>query len=820
MKNKKMYVYLLSGLIPLIIFFIAALLVGYLPLGKYLLNIYDSFVQYSGIVLEYKNMLLHGNIFYSWNAGLGFNFFGTMTYYLASPLNLLCIFTNTQNYPYFVSIMTYLRVFLLGISMCFYLDKRGTKKMYIILFSTIYALMGFTSTYYYNYLWIDSIIALPLVIHGLDKLIGGKSPKFYIFSLAITIILNYYIGYMICIFSLIYFIYRAVIEKVDKNIIKTFIISSILSGLMASIVIVPSFFALLTGKSSLYNKMKYAGITENAKVFFYTLTSGAYAWGDQSYGPAQVYTSILVLVLSIYYFFNKNFSKREKLATFMFLLFFYLSFSIKALNFAWQFFQQPIWWNSRFSFTFSFFMIITSIKTLESIDKTNFKISKKIIIFLIFTVLFILGKLMKTSYGGGDEIYTYIFLGFTILLFGEMMFLLDKKIFLPIIISFTFLDLSLNTFNSLKENNRGHSVLEYAELKKNLPNTIEKLNRENDNNFYRFEMLNYYTANDGMYFNYHGINYSNSARNNKVIEMLKLLGINNIDNVHVTMRRFDPVFLSLFNIKYIYGSVPYFNSIDEGLSENPYPLSIAFATNSDIKNLSLSKNEFKNKNNIVSSLIGENLTLYKKITSDKFITSENVIKEDNYFILKEDVNNGEVTYSFVSDNNYLLIPSELNAVIFKNDEQIPFNDVYIELKKGDNVSITYKIYRKTKNKEVYSYLLDLNEYENAMKKLSKDLMTARVYENGHILEGYIDVENNDYLFTTIEYESGMKIYVDGKEVKPDVIMNALVGFQIDEGHHTIVIDYTPKGFILGVCISGISFMLSFIVYKPKKRQYN
>ena len=76
MKNKKTLIYLLSGLIPTLIFFVCSIIVGYIPFGDEMINVYDSFTQYPGMLLEYARLLKIGNIFYSWNAGLGFNFFG------------------------------------------------------------------------------------------------------------------------------------------------------------------------------------------------------------------------------------------------------------------------------------------------------------------------------------------------------------------------------------------------------------------------------------------------------------------------------------------------------------------------------------------------------------------------------------------------------------------------------------------------------------------------------------------------------------------------------------------------------------------------
>ena len=820
--KKKFLIYLLSGIIPLTIFLLCTIVNDLLPFGKSLLNIYDSFTQYSGISLEFKNLLHHGNIFYSWNAGLGFNFLGAFFYYMASPLNLLCLLADTKNYPYFISIMTLLRIVLLGLSMCFYLTKRGTKPIYIVIFSTIYALMGFTATYYYNFLWIDSIIMLPLVIHGLDNLIEEKQPTFYIFSLTLTIYINFYIGYMICAFSLIYFIYRIILLDNKKGKIKTFITSSLLAGLMSSFVILPTFFALSTGKIDLYQNMNYSGLSRNGLTLFHSLMSGQYQWGDQIKGPAQIYSSILVVVLNIMYFFNDKFTKKEKITTFCVLLFFYLSLTINALNYAWQMFQSPIWWNSRFSFVISFFLIIISLKSLENIDKVNLKNSKRIIISMIFIVLILVGFYFKQKdpYTTKTEIYTYIFLVFSIFMFFEFLFIVDKKYFFTLVVFTTLLDVSINTYNSLKQNNRGNYVYYKQTLKEELPKYIDKLNKENKYEFYRMEIINNYTSDDGLYFNYHGIRYFNSVRNNNVLNMLLKLGVSVKDKCFISFKEFDPVFLSLFNVKYLLGKVPYFIERENDLNENPYPLSLGYIVDSDIKNLTFKnkKDTTGNLNKLVSTMLGKNVNLYKRIDYKNFTYDDKIELKDGNYNLKKGNEYGLVTYTFNSDKEYLIIPGKLTSEITINNEYKTKDDVYIKIQKGDKVKVSYKIYIKTSNNKVYLNLLDMDEYRACMKALSNDLMHAKTYKNGHILEGKITVsDDNGYLFTSIEHEEGMRVYLDGLEIKPDIILDSLIGFDISKGKHTIKIDYIPKGLKVGLTISILSLLITvFYLQKHKK----
>ena len=818
-KKKKILIYFLSGLVPLTIFFVCAWINGYLPFGEEMLNAYDSFTQYSGMLLEYGRMLRSGNLFYSFGAGLGFNFLGTITYYGASPLNLFSLFASPSSYPYFIAVMTYLRVFLLGISMCFYLSHTKTKPLYTVMFSTIFALMGYVSSYYYNFLWIDSIIMLPLVIYGLDKIIENKKPTFYIVSLTITILINYYIGYMICIFSLVYFIYKIICSdsKDKKIIIKTFIISSILCGLMSLVVILPSYFALKTGKAELFQKVDYSGVNSNSVTFLYTFMSGTFQTGDQSYGPAQVYSSIMVFVLTIFYFFNTKFSKKEKIATAGVIGFMYLSFVVNVLNFAWQFFQRPIWWQSRFSFVFSFFIIILAHRTLMNIDKCKIKTSIRILLTIGIGLLIAGGAYYKLSHSNTVEVYTYFYLFLSALIFIEMMFLIDKKYYFILIVLFTGLDLTVNCYNGLKTNYRGKSITNYVSMRENLPDTIDKLDKENEY-FYRFELMDDYTSDDGLYFGFNGINYFNSVRNIKIVKLMDALGLSVSDQCHFILKTFNPVILSTLNIKYLYGKLDYFKNIEPLVYENPYPLSIGFIADKDIKDLKLSsENTDDNINNYLDALYGEDLELYEEVGFDEFVLNDAKYDSKDK---KVNLENGSVTakYEFTSDGHYLLMPSDdLGETIKVNDKDYVGVNYYPEINKGDKVTIIYNIYTSTEASKIQFKLLDLDVYEKAMKKLSTNMLKAKTNVNNHILEGTIDVTGEEtYLFTSVEYEEGMKVYVDDKEVQPDILLGSLIGLNLSEGKHSIIIDYTPKGFKTGLIVSSISLVITCCYLQKKK----
>ena len=87
---------------------------------------------------------------------------------------------------------------------------------------------------------------------------------------------------------------------------------------------------------------------------------------------------------------------------------------------------------------------------------------------------------------------------------------------------------------------------------------------------------------------------------------------------------------------------------------------------------------------------------------------------------------------------------------------------------------------------------------------SKDLFTTN--ENGTIT-----VSEDKTLFTTISYDDGWSIYVDGKKVKTKKVLNAFLSCDIKRGTHDIKMIYYPKKMKEGLIVSMISLVI-FIMY--------
>ena len=83
----------------------------------------------------------------------------------------------------------------------------------MVIFSTFYALCGWAVGYYFNTIWLDTFAIFPLVVSGINKVVKKNEFRLYIISLASAIIANYYIGLMVCFFTVFYFFVQCIVNK-------------------------------------------------------------------------------------------------------------------------------------------------------------------------------------------------------------------------------------------------------------------------------------------------------------------------------------------------------------------------------------------------------------------------------------------------------------------------------------------------------------------------------------------------------------------------------------------------------------------------------
>lgn len=92
-------------------------------------------------------------------------------------------------------------------------------------------------------------------------------------------------------------------------------------------------------------------------------------------------------------------------------------------------------------------------------------------------------------------------------------------------------------------------------------------------------------------------------------------------------------------------------------------------------------------------------------------------------------------------------------------------------------------------------------------------------QSNAILEGTVNVKENGYFVTSIPYQDGFEVTVDGKPVDYEMVDTAFIGFPIDKGMHHVVIGYQMPGKKLGIMISVLG-LICCLILKLKKYYFH
>ena len=918
LKFKENYIYIFSFIVPIMLMVVIYALIGIYPVGDKTIVNSDMYLQYVGFLGHIKDVLKgEANLFYSFSKSLGGNTVGLFVYYMSSPLNLIIGLFPKAYIAETIVVITLIKIGLSSLTFTIYLIQSFKKKdINVIMFSLCYSFMAYNINFQLNIMWLDGVVLLPLVILGIDKLINENKCKLYVISLFIAIVSNYYIGYMICIFSGLYFIYKLISNnKVELKKLGIFICASILSVALSAFVLIPTVLSLSSGKAKFRLFQELPKLMMSLDEVIAQLFIGNYSLGQIMGNYPNIYCGVIITVLGILYFLNKNISRKERILSGIFMFVLLLSIFISTLVLIWHGFDYPVGFAYRFSFLISFLGIVLAYKEFisgENISKLKIAIIillgvgctgyilygdyeglskwKILLTFLFFVVYIILIKLANWSNFNKDEKWNFSLSVYQWLckivkfyrctegnvrcvnkpidyskcgkVDNNRKKLRDvKKIKLEqiiniLIVTIVFIELSINAYSCLKLKSYVSRVRIYNYINEMQP-IVDEL-KENMNNFYRMEEVFANTYDDPMLLNYYGITHSSSANDRNTRKFMANMGFKT-SSIFEKYNRGSLISIdSLLGVKYQIASKKsenfsdnhyteneyYKKVLEEGdyiVYENPFALPIAFMVNDNLKDVdTLDVNTFELNNRLLSSMVNTKKVINKSLNV-KEIISENLIST---------INNGEVCYermdkqkassiTFIveaEDNNpvYMFLKSNAyeSGTVSSNQVRVSINGVrkftafdsrnynveYIgAFNKGEDIIIEINLNsNKLYLKELQIYSCDVDEFEEVYNNLKENIISDTDYRDGYV-KGKISVtEDKTLIYTSIPYDEGWTVKIDGKKVEYVKILDGLIGVDVDteefsQGEHVIELKYKVPGLMEGIIISFLA-LVSWMAY--------
>jgi uncharacterized membrane protein YfhO len=853
---------ILSGLIPGIIMLAYFIYRKFAPFGTSSLLTVDMGQQYVAFYEYFRSTLLvhPGQFFYSFSNGIGGDMFGTWTYYLLSPTNLILLFFKKESVTTGILVITVLKYILAGVSSAFYLKhlnrRLATKpaRASVIGFATAYSLMAFSIANQLNLFWLDAPILLPLIILGLDHLIDHDRIKFFVIAMSAMVIINYYFAYMIGIFTLMYFIWKT--TRFTRAKIFNFIKAWLYVLVFSAVTWMPTLWALIHGKAK-YTENQVQWHFEYAPLKMLTkLIPGTFSFKQMSDGLPNIYIGMFVLMAFIAYFFNREIKLRQRLGALVITAIFLLSFCFPPLDLLWHAMQFPWWYPYRFSFIFSFWMIILAFEGLLHPFKSNLLkpiISGMIVMTAIaYTSMKYLPKISNYMTSNQIEFGIIIFIAAVLFWVG-----LQAKVFnpvlIPVLVAFMALDASINAIWSLNR----ISYVSQSEFAKYSAAARKASNLIQTNEFTRIGTNYARTKNDAIQIGYNGGASFNSNLETNMLDAMTALGqpttSGNVSYMNGTL-----VSDALLNFKYWtlvdsqaqnspfltktvrhdvieryhqQASSQYANSY-----RNPTALALGMTVKNPINNQIKTTDPLHYQSSLMQQISGNQNTLFTDITKQARIYFSNVTSTTaikNGILTKQKLNkSASITLEFEPQNNnpiYLTTGSSMshdNADIFVNNNRLTEDIDYehpvvlsaADHAKGQTIRIQIVLKKQT------LLLSDLSVTELNYSNFKRDYRQANtnsltnVKAAGNVVTGDLKVNQKPYLFTSIPYSPGWHLKVDGKSVKTTKMGNYFLGSatKLTKGTHQIKLTYLPPFFTLGASITLLGLLILILSRFRKK----
>lgn len=832
------------------------------PFGDTTVLRMDLYHQYGPLFVEFYDRVTHFKSFlYSWESGGGSSFLGNYFNYLSSPLSFLIFLFDRNQIGYVITTLVIVKSVLSAGTFTYFLKKSfGAHSYASACFGVFYAFSGYFLAYYWNIMWIDGMIWLPLVALGIEKIINCGKCRTYILSLSILLFSSYYIGYMTCIFSVLYFFVYFIANKEfsDKieiysgkqkplkaffnnrfvrSVVK-FGLSSLFVGMLCACFLIPVYFILqscsATSDSFPSSVEQNFNLIDMLSSHLMGLETTIRSSGDDVL--PNIYCGILPALLLPLYLINNKIGLKEKAAYVVMLLFLIISFDCSVLDFLWHAMHMPNDLPFRYSFIYVFILLTMSFKGLMNFKGVQYRDIMITGIAFIFLVLYF--QKNPTNKISGFTIYSSLIF---IMVWTLVLLVIKKENFSKFVIGVT---IACMTFcEVIVGDSKSYLFTQdqapYVEKMDTMDEAVSYI-KDKDDGFYRTELTYLNTRMDPCIYNYNGMSaFSSMAYENYSQTQYSLGMFGNRINSY-TYNTQTPVYNMMYGIKYLIKdsssldlSSKYYKKIyttkdknQTPVYENKYSLPIAFVASKSIENWDSSEgNPFDVQEDLIDKATGvSNVFVPVEYTQTETYGAdcEEITQNGTYLVDSIEENTGgsvDISFKSVKDENvYIYVDSsEIENINYywNGDVNTTYQSItepyILDLgyhNSGDEIKAILDLNGVTSGSasfSIYAYNVDDTVLDSAYEMLSLGQMDMTKHSDTKI-EGNVTAGYDGYLYTSIPYDEGWSVYIDGHKVKTFEIGDSQLCTTIKQGEHEIKMVYSPKGLLYGLPISAAAWV--------------
>ena len=855
---KKYRLYLLTFLASSIVISIIFILNDVTPYGEKSLLCVDFFHQYGPMLGELYDRIHSGqNLLYSFSMGLGLPFFRNFLNYMSSPFNIIILFFTKSSLLTSYSFIIGLKAVFSSLTLVYFLShKFKTKDLRLIPLGILYAFSSYYAAYYWNIMWMDGMVFLPLIALGIEYIVDSHKWKFYTIWLAVMLIANYFIGFMICIFSILYFIiysfYKLDIKKEKrkesiKYIIKgalIFIGASLLAGMIASVFLVPLYYAInsISATGDAWPSSQYYQFTVEDFLKYHFSGVPITVFSSDPINAPNISTGILSIGLFLLFIFNKKISLKTKICYLLLLAFFILAFFWAPLDYILHAFHVPNDLPYRYSFIYSFVFIIIDAYAILNIQKNSIKT----VIITYVSILIILLLMLTSNWQGLNNDMILLNITFLTLYFIIYIVIYFKKKIKTILLLLLIIVSGIEVTISINHNwDISHIMKDFYNDYDETKEILDYVDSLPNDKFYRIENTNFLTFNDPSWYGYYGMTTFSSMAYEKMAILEHKLGIpgNNINSYYYVQS--TPIFDLMFDINYFIGflndSKRYNNlkTFNNDVNLFIYNVGLGFGVYDNLKTWNFFDSDpFRIQNDFIYKASGVSNVLEKlepinavEIFNDdveRIVTYSFPNKGDNMYFYTSDL---DINYFVIGDTLYYLNDlyasgNEINDMLSYSSNSTYIEPSIINISSSEElmqITVSFNMYDKNVDNanSLYFYTINHNKFLEAYNFLKTNKLNITEFNEDEI-KAMIELTDDMIVYTSIPYDEGWHVYVDDKKTETYKIGDALLAFNASKGSHTVRFEFVPKGLFSGLILTLTGLMIiigstAFDFYKKKTK---
>lgn len=836
-------IYIFSAFLPVVILGAIYALWGTYPFGTFTVLKVDLFHQYVHFYSYlYDSIKGNSSLLYNWNAGLGTNFIGDVAYYTASPFLLIILLFKKIYLAEAVAVLVLLKIGLSGLTMSILVRRKflSLNALEVIIFSTFYALMSYTMVFYHNLMWLDGLIWLPLLVLSTDILIEKKRISLFIVFLTILFISNFYISFIVGVFIFLYFV-SGVLKNSEKltgqeqiALGGKFLLGVGIAAGISSILLLPTVYQLLGAESS--GPIEVAS-EANGFYLLFKLFSGAY--DSVMNGTPNIYIGTFVLILVPIFFISRKISIVDKIRWGSLLIILLISMQLPLLDIIWHGFVNPNSFYYRYSFIFSFILLYMSLMAYQNIKEMKVR---TLFFLYTLTISMILLDLFYSNKAGMNYTFNIIMISiFCLYLLLSIKKYHKRVILYSLLILYTLIELTYNSgaiYFKLADDVGGiprERYTAYDKYKQALENVMET----DESIYYRADTDIDLTFNDSITVGHSSISHFSSMVDAQLSSTLHSLGLSTRKATY--NENGSTLFTdSLFGIKYRISSEEVskvgYNKLssyqDLLIYENKLALPVGLVVNQKISEIDPldSVSPFELQNQIIHTLSNIQEDIFDQITPvnvqvlNATIQHENEDSERKHLVRINEHLPMKIKYEFFIEDKkelYTLLTTSIieDSKVLVNNRLIteyPTRDHkgIVDIGEFNNEHITVELEMDTSEVDIHTetfYTLNVKQFPQSIRNIDRESFQIKRVEGTQMVGTATVDQEDELLFLSIPWDQGWTVTVNNTNVKPEKVLSAFIGIPLSQGEHEIVLDFVPKGFMIGRIITIVSLLLLIVV---------